>query len=960
MGKRRPVAVWGLVLLVACDLFGAPGDPVLVIDPHGHSGRVNDLACTPDGRTLISVSDDKAIRFWDVGTGILVKTLRGQAGAGPEGQLFAAALSPDGRFLAVGGYGTPKGDTPIQIIDIAADRQVGTLSGHTNTVNALAWSADGRYLASGSADTDVRIWDVGGVAEKPEGIRCVATLEGHTDDVYDVDFAPDGSALVSASYDHSCRLWRRGVDGSFESGNSKVMEGHSEGARCVVWSPKGDYIVSGGHDERVLLWDRQGDLVKELGRLSGKVVTVSFLGDGSRVVGAGSGNPAVVFEVPSGAEVTRFEGHSNTVYSAIPLSGDWVASAGGDDHEIRIWDAQSGTEQRCLVGKGRPVWAAGFGPGLKVGFGQKNKFADENNRGPIEQAFDFAGIALDPGPIPESQYHRAQRTLGPVSIRQEGEYKLVVGEDVVIEADARVDGRILYSAFTPSGQVVIGRDFSLKLYSGAGELLHEFVGHMGIVWAVSVSQDGRLLASASDDQTVRLWSLDSRELLATLFVAEDHEWVCWTPQGYYAASAGGEQYLGWQINRGWDQLAEFYPAYSYRRRFYRPELVQRTAELHSFDRAWAELQAAEPEKEMIASPKTLMPPEIMWEAPVQFRVETEEAHIPIRAVVTAGEKLTEIKVLVNGRVVADMADLQFGADDAERQKVVVFDAPLEAGENTIEIYAAHLDANALSAKKLVTYHHEDPYQSDLYLVNIGISRYADPSLSLNFADADAESLAQLFETQRGRLFRKVEVRPLVNDNASRDAILGALEWVESQATQKDVVILSVAAHGYNENGNYYLLPYEGDPEKLRSTAVNWRDLVDVLGNLPSKNLVIVDSCHSGALPDFDVLTRGDRVNNTEALRELASPQHGVVVMASCTGREVAQERESLGHGVFTHAILEGLRDKMADQKKDGIIYAHELSSFVMDRVKELSNGKQHPTTPGLENITRFPLFQLEN
>jgi uncharacterized caspase-like protein len=104
--------------------------------------------------------------------------------------------------------------------------------------------------------------------------------------------------------------------------------------------------------------------------------------------------------------------------------------------------------------------------------------------------------------------------------------------------------------------------------------------------------------------------------------------------------------------------------------------------------------------------------------------------------------------------------------------------------------------------------------------------------------------------------------------------------------------------------------------------------------------------------------RGSPIDNTEAIRDLASEERGVVVMAASTGSELSQERSEWGHGAFTKAIIEGLESGKADYTADGIIYIRELDQYVSERVKALTNGEQHPTTQKPSTINRFPVFQL--
>jgi len=137
--------------------------PILQLDTGGHKSLIRDVVFTPDGKYLVSAGDDKVIRVWDIKTGKTVRTLRGQIGAGSEGKVFAMALSPDGQWLAVGGWMHPEcagrcGD--IRLYDFASGQLVTLLKGHTNVVFSLAFSPDNRYLVSGSYDNNAIVWEI--------------------------------------------------------------------------------------------------------------------------------------------------------------------------------------------------------------------------------------------------------------------------------------------------------------------------------------------------------------------------------------------------------------------------------------------------------------------------------------------------------------------------------------------------------------------------------------------------------------------------------------------------------------------------------------------------------------------------------------------------------------------------------------------------------------------------------
>ena len=202
------------------------GAPILVLDSGGHTSIIPEGPFTPDGKELISVSNDKTIRFWDVASGEPIRVLRPPRGPGNEGMLQAGALSSDGRTLAVGGWGLKDAIGSIYLISVATGRIERVLKGHTGVISSLSFAAPpGGHvlLASGSTDKTARIWDVA------TG-ECRRVLEGHTNVVSGVAFAPDASRLATASYDKTADLvggrWPLPADppGAHELGRVRCLE----------------------------------------------------------------------------------------------------------------------------------------------------------------------------------------------------------------------------------------------------------------------------------------------------------------------------------------------------------------------------------------------------------------------------------------------------------------------------------------------------------------------------------------------------------------------------------------------------------------------------------------------------------------------------------------------------------------------------------------------------------------
>lgn len=1044
-----------LILVLCCWATGllifpahAEEAPILVINPQGHADLISEVMFTPDGKALVSVSQDKTICLWDVERGDLVKTIRGQIGKGPEGMLFAGALSPDGKILAVGGnlsYGGDSGYGRIRLYDLATGQHIGLLTGHEDTVESLAFSPDGKWLASGSYDTTIKMWDVAAAlhVSGPPTNPFAATLNGHTGSVSGVAFAPDGTKLVSASADGTLRLWNLPKDGRpLKNLTGLLMQQHTNQIRCVAYAPNGRYIVSGGYDRKVLLWDGAGKFLKALAEYSNDVETVSFSADSRKIVIGGKEDfQALVYAIPSGEKIAAFTRYADTVFASAFYGNDGIATAGGDN-EIYIWDATTGTVKTSISEHGKPVWTVAFEDDDRLAFGNTNLFTpriDDPSQHhpdhfPLEEVFHCGELSLSPYQSADPYGMRAQTEYQGQKLTYRTTFELSVADGVTLTNDPEIDGWIRAYTFTKEGNIVVGSSSSLKLYRRDGVLLRTYVGHTGEVWAVAVSPGGRLLASAGNDQSINLWSLtdegqfpavldwftDSSWLdyfreanletlarqpsrsawetiiaqmkaaedpdchlleqelvhvagvvspLATLFVAADREWVCWTPQGYYAASAGGERYIGWQINQGHDRAAEFYPVSVFRKRFLHPELVQQTLTLGSFAHALKALQTESLKPLPMTGVMEVLPPKIEWLRPQEPTVNTTQNTLRIQAAIRSESVITEVKMLVNGRVQPAGRGIAISGpqsaairEESATEQWLDQDVTLQPGHNTIAIFAANANAGATSDERIVysaESGQEEWLKPNLYMVSVGISGYERSDLQLEYADADAKAMSQVFRAQAGRLYHTVTIKELYNAEATRGNILDALEWLEHETTQKDVAVIFVAAHGQNdERGNFYLIPADGDPEKLRRTGVDWGDFRDVLGNLPSRVLLFLDTCHSGQLGKNLYTLRG-QIDNTEAIRELASDENGVVILAASTGKEFSLEHPDWGHGAFTRAILDGLDAGRADLNQDGLIYLQELDYYLSERVKELTNGAQHPTTLKPSTISRFPIVQLQ-
>lgn len=218
----------------------------------GHQSWLRALAATPDGRTLASGGDDRAIRLWDVERGVVRTALNGH-----EDGVYGLAFSPDGRLLA-----SASQDLTVRLWDVAAGQLRHTLRRHAIRARAVAFSPDGATLASCGADGLVARWDVASG-------RHLGDLIGHAGWVSSVAYCPRSGVLISAGMDQLVRIWEPGA------GAPRELRGHSSAVNRVLVTADGATIISAGFDRTIRLWDRESGAPR--GELHGHQVAVADL-----------------------------------------------------------------------------------------------------------------------------------------------------------------------------------------------------------------------------------------------------------------------------------------------------------------------------------------------------------------------------------------------------------------------------------------------------------------------------------------------------------------------------------------------------------------------------------------------------------------------------------------------------------------------------------------------------------
>lgn len=987
-------SVWLALLAVT-----ARGDsPRLVVDSGGHTSLIHDVIFTRDGKYLVSAGSDKTIRVWDPASGRMIRTIRGWIGSGDYGKIHAIALSPDDRYLAVGGFmGLPTkhqggrggggGDTyekvnAIRIFDFYTGELLRTLEGSDDFVTELAFAPGGDYLVSGDTGGHVCVWTV-----TPARMRRFLRFNKHERAIKNIQVSSDGKLVGSLSYDGVLKLWSLTT--------ATVVKSVSR-QKSFAFSPDGLHIMSGTDDNRLLvLGARDGEFERELTRLDATIDSLSYTSDSKRVV-ASAGSASQVLQSDSGDVLATLKGNDDQIVATgTAPAGTIVASALRNSNDILLWNGADGSILKRLGGSGAPVFSVGFAEdGRAVAFGNESAYKRLNDRGPLRRGFRFAEgdsyqvsfesrLGGERGFIraaaANSDYALKPKDSSPSDILQilrNGQpYGQITTDSPYSCYTFTSDGRYV-AIGTYNGNIEVYKRESPRLAFIMGRKDHDLVGHTDAVWAVASSPDGRTLISGSADQTLRLWDIESGKNILTMFVGADGEWAAWTPDGYYASSRGGEKYLGWHANRGIERSADYYPAAQYQRQYRRPDIVADYLKSHDMKAALRQANktlanrpepALEPAEAEAAAPSpvvettTIVPPVVVFISPEgkESVVADESLTVKVRAIAAVNTPpVAEVKLFLNGVQVGSNKD---GGPDLSIEVPVL----LQPGTNTLSAVAQSESDKIQTTVIKVTFTGRRRVQSkpNLRILAIGISKYKDPTLGLKFADKDAVDFEAVWKEQ-GRLhllFNKVESKVILNEDATRQAIIDNLNWLSNPAEVMpgDVLLLFLSGHGGLSQNGYYFYSRDHDPK-----ADPERD--DVRGNIimerltrvsMTKPILFVDTCRAGAAAGEGRL-KGDE-SIVRALRDLRNDFRGVVFFAASREDEQSLELDRLQHGAFTYALLEGLGGKADLLKVDRIIYVNELGNWIRERVRELTDEHQHGTyEEPPPNFQPFPIFVL--
>lgn len=587
----------------------------------------------------------------------------------------------------------------------------------------------------------------------------------------------------------------------------------------------------------------------------------------------------------------------------------------------------------------------------------------------------------------------------------------------VVELRGTQDGKLVVSlsptwapltsalVFSPDKKLLFAgtREGRLLTWDTAsGVLVNEHLAHERAIEGLSFASGvggGGWLVSASGDGSVRLWEPRTMEefatggalgvfeeaiaprrstkLVATLMVDARGDAIAATGDGYYKADRGSLRVL--RLGAG----LERYEFQQFDALLHRPDLV--VDRLGVGDREQLALfRAAHAKREELLRgkvPRKLPePPKVTFERPLPLLTRARRLGLQLR--VEAGQseprELRALHVTVDSVPVGPIGGVPLSGATWTGEIPLV----LGAGANRVEVYAIDSRGAASTIASHVVEYTGPTEPPSLHVVVVGVSKYANPRFNLDYAAKDARDVGALLGASKR--FAKVNVLEILDERATRSGILSARAFLE-KAQVDDTVVVFLAGHGVlDKNLDYWFATTDIDPKDPAKSALGYEQLGALVTGLTARRrLVLLDTCHAGeadktgeptwtppalaqpatprvkqfrGLELVRVVPKGQSFGLMQQLFTDLRAGSGAIVLGSAGGAELALESSAYKNGVFTFALLEALKEGLADANRSGDVSVTELTRYVSGRVEALTNGAQRPATRGENLDLDFPIY----
>lgn len=963
----------------------------VLYEVQAHPQSVTSIAVDAANDVVVTGSYDGGVKGWDFVTGTSLWAHELQGGA-----VSSVAVSPDGRYVVSGGgYRNSWRNSDeypvgrVVVWDTHERHTVWAVEAHHDDILSVAVSPDGRYVATGGytahkADearpSALILWEL-------KSGELVRMIEDVTQSVWSIDFSTDSTFLIAAGelvhqIDIGTGELKRTTDPAMGTiskvilgaADDRILFSAREGAINLIWwsipdeasiarlEPKiasihqvdvsktdPNLVLSSSSDSTVMVWDlSRGEPAPLTGDLSdtAKIARKAFFSnDGSIIVtvlrmevtfwDAYTGRMIKAIRLPFWIRQIDFDPFDQLMAVVEPIYED-----GGYRNRIHIYSIESGDQLQSFEGHSDTISDIDFAP---------------DGSWLLTTSWDKTGRAWDVKTGRQiTSYGPTWGQMATGAISPDGKYVVTGsnkgGESLtpVVVWDARTGDRLFafrYSrwtrvqslAFTPDGRTVIAGDtdgfvraWRMDPTATSG---HEIGRHDGGVRSVAISSDGMQAWTSSEDGTVALWNIDASERIVSM-VSRGIEWAVYDHLGNFDKSNGfdGIHFVVSGESVGLDQYfdSRFAPGILMlkSRGEELPKSFARVAKLQ----VPPSVQIVTPACRSIGKPVCAVPSTLSAEPGTHWAVK-------VRAV-PRYEAIAQIALYHNQKRVAGPQFVE--TDPITGVRTATFSVELLPSLNSFAA-EAHTVGGTISNTDRVNFDiaNDEVSEVDLFVLAIGIDDYANDRLNLNYAKNDAKRITEIIDDRAEGLYSSVDVKILTDSMATKERLHAEFDRIAAAADVNDVFIFFYAGHGrtlFSEEGRpvFFLVTHEVEnpqsEDDLHEFAFAATKLVEMSAKIPAnKQVFLFDACEAeGVVADFQ--SRG--MPREKALHWL-NRAAGVHIIAAARSRQLAVEIRDLGHGAFSYGAIEAIQT-------NSFLTVGGLAVEIEAKVREISEEYESP------------------
>ena len=836
-------------------------------------------------------------------------------------------------------------DGIIYVYNSSTGKAFKNLDTHLASVNDLCLSPDETILASASSDRSIILWDM-------HTLKPARRLFSRSFRFESLAFDPSGSVLAAGDE------LGRGRIIELQSSRVKVstFDWHEKKMSAVIFSPDNKFIFTAGYDNRIQTFD-----ISQQKTISSQPY-YHFISLSDFLL-----KSAHVYREPY-AWVNTLSVSSGSHYLA--AGGGWRESVARRQPQLIFYkDLTNGRVKRIRAHQGN-ISSLSFINNYEFISGNENELVDWYFNPSTRDLYLHRNL------LPEGSQIQSVIPLSKDTL-------LINANNSLIWFDLK-NNKIFKSSPTPGiGSMAYDQSRHELVYSIGNDLFFDHSGkitkiqqaHTDKITAMAFSPNHSFLATASWDATVKLWDTQRNELVVTVVPIGKDDYIVITPDGYYYGTRNSLKGIGYKFGK------QFISPEQFDLRFNRPDIVLSRlgyvspVVVRSYLRAYQKRLQRLNFKEDQLDKQIHLPAISLLSNQLPLVTKQPVLNFNVRAVDNLFN-IDRVNVVVNSVPVHGSKGIVL-TNSMSGDLTVPIQIELTPGRNKIQVSCLNEKGVESLPENFEVEYTVSRERRNLYLVAISVSEYSNSKMNLKYSVKDGRDIVKLF-SRKTEEFQQIFVDTIFNKSATKSNILAIKEKL-MKSHPDDEVILYISGHGLlDKKFDFYFGTYDLDFSDPDLHGVKYDDLENLLDGIGARHkLLLMDACHSGEVDKTTLqveasqsvaLSTGQRgsiksysypletteenyrvgiTTSFELMQELFSNVNkgsGTVVISAAAGNSYALESDEWHNGVFTYAVINGLRNKAADKNRDGHVSVSELKDFVSREVERLTKGQQKPTS----------------